>query len=265
MKLLAALVLCLAVTGCGEVVVFGHVVRENPSKAEAAAQPPATEAAAPAAATSDLAAAQTAPAAASSSTVPEPAAREPAVASAAATPAATSTGPESATATPATGLGSTHATAAISTAAEPQSAANAARSSGHLLRAVNVTLSAESVASGSGVDTAALLDAIRAELRSRKLLDEQSTSGDGTAEVLIEGATTHRTVNAVVFGIQPMAGTLEGELHVSSARGEHPAVKIVAESRFSLAADGENKNALGPLYRRFAVLTADEIAGMAAN
>ena len=264
MKLLAALVLCLAMTACGEVVVFGHVVRENPSKAEAAAQPPATEAAAPAAATSELAAAQTAPAAANSST-PELAAPEPAVASAAATPAATSAGPESATAAPATGLGSTHATAAISTAAEPQSAANAARSSGHLLRAVSVTLSADSVASDSGVDTAALLDAIRTELRSRKLLDEQSASGDGTAEVLIEGATTHRTVNAVVFGIQPMAGTLEGELHVSSARGEHPAVKIVAESRFSLAADGENKNALGPLYRRFAVLTADEIAGMARN
>jgi hypothetical protein len=133
------------------------------------------------------------------------------------------------------------------------------------LRAVDVKLSPESQASDSGVDAAALLNAIRTELRSRKLLDEQSASADGTAEVLIEGATTHPTVNAVVFGFQPMAGTLTGELRVNSARGERPAARIVAESRFNLAADGENKNALGPLYRRFAALTADEIAGIAAN
>ena len=73
-------------------------------------------------------------------------------------------------------------------------------------------------------------------------------------------------MNAVIFGYQPMAGTLTGELHVSSAGGEEPPTsRIVAESRWSIAADGQDKDALGPLYRRFAVLTADELAGIAAN
>jgi hypothetical protein len=39
----------------------------------------------------------------------------------------------------------------------------------------------------------------------------------------------------------------------------------VAESRLTVAADGQDKNALGPLYRRFATLTADELTGIAAK
>ena len=224
MKLLTSLILCVALTGCGEVVVFGHVVRENPSKAEATASQPAAEAAAPAPVTPEPAAAQTsaAPAAANASSGAELAA--------------------------------------------PDAAVGAVSSSGHLLHAVDVKLSPESQASVSGVDAAALLDAIRTELRSRKLLDEQSASADGTAEVLIEGATTHPTVNAVVFGFQPMAGMLTGELQVRSSGGAKlPSSKIVAETRYNVADDDPHKNALGPLYRRFAVLTADQLAAMAQN
>ena len=62
-----------------------------------------------------------------------------------------------------------------------------------------------------------------------------------------------------------MAGTLTGELQVSTASGEKlPASRIVAESRWTIADDGQDKNALGPLYSRFAVLTADELSGRAA-
>src|SRR5262249_48018454 len=132
--------------------------------------------------------------------------------------------------------------------------------------AVNVTLSPASQAGDPSVDAAALLDAIRTELRSRNLLDEQNPRADGTAEVLIESATTRSTVNAVIFGQRPMAGTLTGELRVSRSSGaELPASKIVAESRMTVADDGQDKNPLGPLYRRFAVLAADQLTGFAPN
>jgi hypothetical protein len=214
-RLLSSLILCLALAGCGEVVVFGHVVRENPAKTEAAAEASAPEHAA------EVAAPTTGTEAAASQTAAEPAA--PALATVAATP---------------TRL---------------------------LLHAVNVALTAASQTGNPSVDAAALQEAIRTELRSRNLLDEQSPSADGTAEVLIESATTHPTVNAVIFGRQPMAGTLTGELRVSGLDAELSTARIVAESRFSIGADGEDKNALGPLYRQFAVLTADELSGSARS
>lgn len=204
-RLLISSILAVALTGCGEVVVFGHVVRENPSKTEAAASNTATAPAAPEAA-----------------------------------PAATST--------------QTIATVVVAPAAA------------HLLHAVNVTVSPASQTTNVSVDAAALLDAIRTELRSRNLLDEQNPSANGTAEVLIESATAHATVNAVIFGQRPMAGTLTGEVHLSSASGEElVASRIVAESRFTITDDGQGPHALGPLYRRFAVLTADELTAAKPN
>jgi len=199
-RLLTSLFLSLAaLTGCGEVVVFGHVVRENPTKTEVAASNPAT--------------------------------------------ATNSTDDDRQTSAP----------AADGLHAAP-------------LHAVNVTLSPASQAGDASVDAADLLDAIQTELRSRNLLDEQSPRADGTADVVIEGATTRPTVNAVIFGYQHMAGTLVGELRVSNARGEErPTSRIVAESRFTIAADGHDKNPLGPLYRRFAVLAADELTGTASS
>jgi hypothetical protein len=134
------------------------------------------------------------------------------------------------------------------------------------LHAVNVTLSPGSQASDVNVDAAALLDAIRTELRSRNLLDEQNPSATGTAEVLVESATTRATVNAVIFGQRPMAGTITGEVHLSGASGDElPPSRIVAESRFNIPDDGQKHDALGPLYRRFAVLTADELTAASPN
>ncbi len=217
-RLLTALVLSLAtLTGCGEVVVFGHVVRENPPTTEAPASKPATERAAPSA---------------TEAAAPKP---------------ANATDPAQATL-------QTSAPDAGDLPATP------------LLGAVNVTLSPASQAGDASLDAAALLDAIRTELRSRNLLDEQNPRAGGTAEVVIESATTRPTVNAVLFGYQPMAGTLTGELHVSGASGDElPTSRIVAESRVTIAVDGQSKNPLGPLYHRFAELTADKLTGIASN
>jgi hypothetical protein len=247
-RLLTSLVLSLALTGCGEVVVFGHVVRENPAKSEAAAAKPATEPATDSATPQPAATAAAAPEPAAHAAATEPEATEHAIQAAATEPAA---------AAPATVAAAAPATVAVT----PQPATVA-----HRLHAVNVTVSPASQAGDASVDPGALLDAIRTELRSRNLLDEQNPSAGGTAEVLIESATARPTVNAVIFGRQPMAGTLTGELHVSSASGaELPPSRIVAESRFNVPEDGKDKNVLGPLYRRFAVLAADELTGIAAN
>ena len=272
-RVLTASILVLALTGCGEVVVFGHVVRENPAKTEAAASKPATEPAAP-----TPAAEVAAPTSVAASPKPATEAAPPKAATETALPPATDVALPAATeaaltpatevaAPPAAAAAAPSVAAASSTQAAQQSSTAAARdlSTPHLLHAVNVTLSPASQASTASIDAAALLDAIRTELRSRALLDEQNPSADRTAEILVEGATTRRTVNAVVFGRQPMAGTLTGELHVSSASGDSRTSRIVAESRYSVTDDGQDKNALGPLYRRFAVLTADELTGIAPN
>jgi len=60
-----------------------------------------------------------------------------------------------------------------------------------------------------------------------------------------------------------MAGTLSGAIRIHRSNGdellEH---QLVAESRLSIAADGSDKNPLAPLYKRFAVLAADRLAGV---
>jgi hypothetical protein len=193
------IVLTVMLLGCGEVVVFGHVVREAPPKGEPATSTPA-----------------------------------------AADDAARATPPDAPRPLP-----------AGSPAAQP-------------LHAVNLTLSPAVQAGSSGVAADALMDAIRNELRSRNLLDEQNPQADGTAEILITEANLRPTVNAVVFGYRMMAGTLTGDLRVSGASvGERPASRIVAESRLKIPEEGGDRQPLGPLYRRFAVLTADELTGVA--
>src|SRR5262245_7890417 len=97
-RLALSLTLLLAMlAGCGEVVVFGHVVREAPGKTEpvAAAPPPAV----------------------------------------------------------------------------------------HTLHAVNLTVAPEAKSGDPSIAADALLDAIRTELRSRKLLDEQNPNAAGTADI----------------------------------------------------------------------------------
>jgi hypothetical protein len=140
----------------------------------------------------------------------------------------------------------------------------------HAVKAVNVTITAEAAAKATGDASRfaadALLEAIRTELRSRKLLDEQSPQAIGIAEIIVDDLATRPTTNAIVFGYKMLAGTLEGDIRVTGAGDtESTGSRIVAQSKLTVAANGEDKNPLGPLYRRFAVLAADRLAGVASK
>jgi hypothetical protein len=112
----------------------------------------------------------------------------------------------------------------------------------------------------------ALLDAIKTELKSRKLLDDQSPNASGTAEIIVDDLATRPTTNAILFGYKMLAGTLEGDIRVTgSSDTDSTGTRIVAQSKLTIAASGEDKNPLGPLYRRFAVLAADRLAGVTSK
>ncbi|MEJ0035954.1 MAG: hypothetical protein WDO68_07710 [Gammaproteobacteria bacterium] len=112
----------------------------------------------------------------------------------------------------------------------------------------------------------ALLEAIRTELKSRKLLDELDPHASGTAEIVVDGLALRQTTNAVVFGYKMLAGSLEGDVRVTGAESTgSTGSRIVAQSKVTLAVNGNDKNPLGPLYRRFAVLTGDRLAGVASK
>ena len=108
----------------------------------------------------------------------------------------------------------------------------------------------------------ALRNAIEAELRSRKLLDTKNTATSDTAQITISDFATRTSVNAVVFGYNLGSGSLAGEIRVGeSSTGSSQVLPVLAETRLAIAASGDDKNPLAALYRRFAVLTADRLAG----
>ena len=140
----------------------------------------------------------------------------------------------------------------------------------HAIKAVNLTITAEAAAKVTGdasrFTQEGLLDAIRTELKTRKLLDDQDPRASGTAEIIVDDLATRATTNAVVFGYKMLAGTLEGDIRVTGADGAaSTGSRIVAESKLTVAVSGDDKNPLGPLYRRFAVLAADRLAGVASK
>jgi len=162
--------------------------------------------------------------------------------------------------------------------AEPQPESTAPTSSSytasprltHAVKAVNLTITPEAAAKVTGdagrFTANALLDAIRTELKTRKLLDEQDPQASGTAEIVVDDLATRQTTNAIVFGYKMLAGTLEGDVRVTGATGTgSTGSRIVAESKLTLAVNGNDKNPLGPLYRRFAVLAADRLAGVTSQ
>jgi hypothetical protein len=215
-RLSIVLVIVTMLTGCGQMIVFGHVVGEKPAPVQ-----PNTEG------------------------------------SDSATPAPQSSAP---------------AQAAATGASTPAIAQPAAKSPviAHAVKAVNLTITPEASAKVTGDASRfaadALLAAIKAELKSRKLLDEQDPNATGTAEVMVDRLATRPTTNAVVFGYKMLAGTLEGDIRVIGLQGgESTGSRIVAESKLTIAASGDDKNPLGPLYRRFAVLAADRLAGVTSG
>jgi hypothetical protein len=117
----------------------------------------------------------------------------------------------------------------------------------------------DNVASSTPFEPELLLEALRTELRARKLLDEENPQLASTAEVQVSEVSVRPSTNAVVFGYQMMSGTLIGDVHLAGA-----ALHVLADTRLTIPVDDENrkKDPLGPLYRRFALLTADRIQGV---
>jgi len=137
----------------------------------------------------------------------------------------------------------------------------------HIVKSVSIVVTPEAAAKITGdasrFTADALLDAIKTELKTRKLLDEQSPQASGTAEIVVDDLATRPTSNVILFGYKMLAGTLEGDIRVTGAPdNDSTGARIVAQSKLTLAASGDDKNPLGPLYRRFAVLAADRLAGV---
>jgi hypothetical protein len=198
--------------GCGQVIVFGHVVGDRPASSAPKSEEGPGAAAAPAAESPPAASARGTSSVAKSPSLP----------------------------------------------------------AGHAIKAVNLTIGPEAAAKVTGdasrFSADALLDAIKTELKSRKLLDEQGAATSGTAEIIVDDLATRPTTNAVVFGYKMLAGTLEGDVRITGTDGsESTGSRIVAQSKLTIAASGDDKNPLGPLYRRFAVLTADRLAGVTSQ
>ena len=149
-------------------------------------------------------------------------------------------------------------------AAQPAPNASAAK-----IKSVTLALTPQAtakVASDPRFKADALLDAIESELQSRQLFDAHDPRASDQAEILIDDFATRSTSNAVVFGYNLSAGTLTGDIHVRGADGhELQTFKVVAESRLAIAASGEDANPLRDLYRRFANLAADDLAGTPAK
>ena len=162
-------------------------------------------------------------------------------------------------------VGDGRANSASEPASKPKGQATSTPAA-HRVKAVTLALTPEAtqkVAGDPRFKADALRDAVEGELRSRQLLDVQDPQASGTAEILIDDFAIRATSNAVVFGRIPSAGTLIGDIRIRDANGNAlPADKISAEARMSLAANGNDKNPLQDLYRRFAVLVADNLAGI---
>ena len=275
--LISAILVSASVAGCGDVIVFGHVVHEraaSPTKSDA---PPA-DASAPAVKSDAPPADVSAPAVKSDAPpadVSAPVAKSDAPPADVSAPAAKSDMPPVAASPP---VGTSEAPPAVASArvaptlasppAQAQTApANTQPSTVHTVRAVNVSLApAAKVAGDSNFGLDALTAAIKSELRARRLLSEQNPNGSGSVVVTIDGMTSHPTSNAVFFGYQMMAGTLTGDIRVDGATGnELPDFRIIAASRWNVVVAGDDKNPLKPLYHRFARLVGDRLAGVTSE
>jgi hypothetical protein len=265
--LIMAILVPALVAGCGDVIVFGHKVHEGSASPEAKTDvpPPAAGAAAAAPVPAPVSPASAPPASAPPMTVAEAPAPGPAVAAASATPSPAS--PANAPPVSAPATGPVVAVAPASPAAPAPVIAPASMTK--VVRAVNVSVTpaaAAKLTDDSTFAAGALAAAVSSELKSRKLLNAQDPRAAGTLEITIEDLNTRPSSNAVIFGYQPMAGTLSGEILVADGSGADQArFKVVAQSRWNVAVSGEEKDSLRSLYHRFAELTADRLAGVASN
>ena len=232
LKYFIALLLTITLlAGCGEVVVFGHVVREGDKTSEA--KPGATAPVSTSPATSPS---TTATPSAQSSDHP------------ATTPAASATN-----------------NAVVATSSDTAADASVNAPVVRHVNAVMLTIAPEvikEIASEPRFDSKALLEAIKAELQTRKLLETGHSTTGTTLEVYIDHYELHPNTNFVIFGATPNTGKLAGNLALRDEQDNVTTIAhIEAYSHISVPQEGEDRQLLQPLYHEFAVTTADTLAG----
>ena len=166
------------------------------------------------------------------------------------------------------------ATGSPAKGAEPSKLASGALQSLQLVKALKISVApkaTENVASDATFSPDALVAAVRAELGSRNLLAAPSSPTAATLEIQVNQVVLRSSTNAVVFGYKMMTSTLIADLTMAGAdqKAATP-FHLSAEARLTISArnnDSEQdrtkaRDPLTPLYRRFAVLTADRIAGI---
>jgi len=224
----------MVLSGCGEVTVFGHVVREGNQKTEVKEESSSS---------SSTTSATTAAVSSSSHSAASKTPTAPVIPPVAAAQPQTPAGP---------------AKIATSTA-EPTRATN------HQVKAVTLSIATEvtnKTSTDSRFDSKVLLETIEAELQSRKLLDTSDSQTATTLAIYIDNYDLHATTNFSIFGAKPHTGTLAGNLMLTNEQGEStPVSHVEAYSRISVPESGEDKNLLQPLYRDFAVTVANSLVG----
>lgn len=224
-------------TGCGEVVIFGRVVREGNQHTEvkeSVATVPASTAPSAAMSSSSSSSQNSLPATTSIPVIPPITPAQPSV-----------------PASPA--KGSTDVNTPVKVIVQS-------------VKSVTLSIAPElanKVAADSRFDRQALIDAIKIELQSRKLLDSSDSNTAPMLSIYIDNYDLHATTNFSIFGAKPHTGTLAGNLMLSDEQGEStPISHIEAYSRISVPENGGDKNLLQPLYRDFAVTVANSLTGI---
>jgi hypothetical protein len=171
-----------------------------------------------------------------------------------------------------------HAASEVKAAPVAMTAATATETvvSPAIQRVREVTLSltpqaAGKVANDSRFNAGALLDAIKVELRSRRLFDVNGLDVAGsrasiTAEIFIDDYALRPTTNFVLLGSTINAGTLSGNLVLRDEHGnELQRRRIETQARVSIPESGEAANSLWSLYHEFAVAAANSLSGTPAK
>lgn len=232
-KFIALLLITALLAGCGEVVVFGHVVREGDKTPEV--KPASAPASTPATASS-------------------PASQE----------TATSTPSTPSTVNTANPAPSPTASTVVATSSGADTSAPASAPVRHV-KDVTLTIAPEvtkDMGNDSRFDHSALLDAVKAELQARRLLESGHSNTGTTLEIYIDHYELHPSTNFVIFGATPNTGKLAGNLALRDEQDNVVTIAhIEAYAHISVPQEGEDRQLLQPLYHEFAVTTADTLAG----
>lgn len=127
----------------------------------------------------------------------------------------------------------------------------------------------DQIAADARFDQQKLLAAVQTELQARRLLvGAGATLGSSAAanrrmEIDVDAFSTRASSNAVIFGYALGSGDLAADIRLRDAEGrEISGFPVEAKARLATRPAEEDPNPLGNLYHRFAVLTADRLAGV---